>query len=146
MSKDISLIASVNPLIFIDADDRFHFGNPIKLTAESVLRYICSETFIPEMDNIKKSYAWITEKATRLFVVPAEFKILQKMIHPLKNAIGSYMLGNALETIALCGTVTEMITIFLFEISELTLDGKTVTSEEDARINLEKFERFGQYY
>lgn len=145
-TQNSRIIASVNPLVFIDADDRFHFGdNKPHLTPESVLKYLSSETFIPTMDNIKKCYDWIAQDATRLFVVPAEAKILEKIVRPLKNAIGSYIIGNSFETIALCGTISEMIAIFLFEINEITIDGKHISNEEDLKTNLEKFENFGQF-
>lgn len=144
-AKSHRLVSSINPLVFIEADDRFNFGNPSRqLTAEAVLRYLASETFIPEMDNIKKAYAHIAKSATRLFAVPAEYKILEKIIRPLKNALGSYMIGNSFETIVLCGTVAEMTAIFLFEINEITTNGKPATNEEEARENLARFESFSQ--
>ncbi|MFY9299631.1 MAG: hypothetical protein WAO91_00370 [Candidatus Nitrosotenuis sp.] len=142
--KTHRLTASVNPLVFIEADSRFHFGSERQLTPEAVLRYLASETFIPEMDNIKKAYEYIAKPVTRLFVVPAEYKILEKIIRPLKNALGSYIIGNPFETIALCGTVSEMIAIFLFEINEVYVDGKSLPSDEEFSKNLEEFENFGQ--
>ncbi len=49
-------VALVNPLAFLEADDRFDFGQKNReLTPESVLKYLANETFIPEMDNIHKS-------------------------------------------------------------------------------------------
>jgi len=143
--KTHRFVASVNPLVFIEADIRFNFGNPEhQLTPEAVLRYLASETFIPEMDNIKKTYEYIAKPVTRLFVVPAEYKILDKIIRPLKNALGSYIIGNSFETISLCGTVSEMIVIFLFEINEISVDGKTLSNEGELCANLEEFENFGQ--
>ena len=139
------ITACVNPLVFIDADDRFHFGNnKPQITPESVLKYLSSETFIPTMDNIKKCYDWIAQDATKLFLVPAEAKILEKIVRPLKNAIGSYIIGNSFETIALCGTISEMIAIFLFEINEISIDGKHISNEGEIKRNLEKFEKFSQ--
>ena len=140
------IIASINPLVFIEADDRFKFGKAKRnMTSDTVLKYLASETFIPEMDNIKKNYDWIAKDATRLFVVPAEYKILEKMVRPLKNAIGAYIIGNSLDTISLCGTVSEMIAIFLFEINELSMDGRPLSNEKELKKHLDRFEKLGQY-
>lgn len=143
--QNTRIIASVNPLVFLDADDRFHFGeNKPCLTPKSVLRYLASETFIPDMDNIKKCYDWIAQDVTKLFIVPAEAKILEKIVRPLKNAIGSYIIGNSFETIALCGTISEMIAIFLFEINKISTNGNPISEENELKMNLEKFENYGQ--
>lgn len=145
MSKDKVFVASINPLICMDADDRFHFGSDKQeLTAGGVLRYLAHETATLNMEDIKKSYAWIAKEATRLFMVPAEKRILLKIVNPLKHAIGSYMIGNSLEAIALCGIVGEMTAVFLFQISELTTDGKPISNDGEAELQLSKFERFWQ--
>jgi len=144
-STDNVFVASVNPLVFLEADERFASILPNrKLTPEAVLKYLSNETFIPELDNIKKSYQEIAKDVTRLFIVPAEYKIIEKIIRPLKSAIGSYMIGNSLETIVLCGTVAEMMAIFQFQINELSLEDKPLKSEKKLRENLEKFEKTNQ--
>ena len=144
MSKDNIFVAEINPLIFPEAEDRIPWNKSGQLNAESVLRYICSNRAIPEMQNIQNSYKHIAEKATRAFMFPAEYSILWKIVYPLKNAIGSYIVGNFLETIALCGTVAEMLAIFRFQIAEISIDGIKTINENDLKNSLEKFEKEGQ--
>ncbi|MGH9879757.1 MAG: hypothetical protein ACRD5H_19180, partial [Nitrososphaerales archaeon] len=144
MSKDKIFVAEVNPLVFIEADDRFQFGEKGQLTPEAVLRYLSSESQKLDMENIKQRYFVIAKQATRLFMIPAEYKILMKIVYPLRHGIGSYIIGNYLETIALCGTVAEMIALFLFEISEISVGGKPISSDEEAKSNLHEFEKMRQ--
>ena len=97
------------------------------------------------MDNIQKNYELIATNTTRLFIVPDEYRILWKIIFPLKNAIGSYIIGNALECIALCGTVSEMLSIFRFEIAQISIEGRKISDEKRQHDSLIKFEKLGQY-
>lgn len=74
-------------------------------------------------------------------IVPAEPKVLQKLVWPLKQAIGSYCLGNYLAAIALCGLVGEMTAMLLWEIS-----GGASRVDEDIRriLRAESFEEADQ--
>lgn len=55
------------------------------------------------------------------FIIPAEPKIINKIILPLKFAKISYMIGNYIGCIALCETVLEMICILKMEINNTKL-------------------------
>jgi len=131
-----------SPLIFQEADERLSHKNK-KITPIQILKYLSSETAIPSTEDIKKRYETIAENANIIFAVPMEFKILNKLIYPLKHAIGSYMMGNALETIALCGMVSEMAAVFLFEISKLRINDKPIKKIAKSMFNKE-FEKLGQ--
>lgn len=50
-------------------------------------------------------------------IAPAQSTILQKLVSPLKQAIGNSCLGDSLAVIALCGLVAEMAAVLLWEIS-----------------------------
>jgi hypothetical protein len=114
MSKEELLDVWVAPLLFPEAESSKKEG---KLPdCESVLRYLCKPEADFSIESITNRYQEISEKLNHLSIVPAEKKILNKLIWSLKHAIGSYMVGNYLGTISLCGLVAEMATILLFEI------------------------------
>ena len=70
------------------------------------------------MKSLIKRYKEISKEKVRFFAAPAEERILNKLVWPLRNAKASYMVGNYLGTIALCGMVSEMVAILLFDISD----------------------------
>lgn len=146
MSKDNLIRAWVNPLICLDADDRFPFKENVKLTSDAVLEYLAeNDNKTPTLDEMKSNYARISENATRLFIIPAETMILSKIIRPLRHALGYFMIGNFLESIAISGMVCEMAAVFLFQINEITVKGEPVSNDDEANRNLIKFEKMRQW-
>ena len=79
-----------------------------------------------------------------LFLAPAEKNLLQKLVWPLRHAIGSYALGNFLGCIALCGMVGKMVAILLWDISKVRLKEKTWDEEAQKAIFGSTFERLNQ--
>lgn len=66
------------------------------------------------------------------------------MVWPLRVAKGSYATGNYLATIALCGTVMEMITILSFQLNAVRGRPEYWTEERQLRLFGRTFERLGQ--
>ena len=54
------------------------------------------------------------------------------------------MVGNYLATIALCGMVSEMVAILLWEIADPQLNGRLMTKEDERALLGSDFERLGQ--
>lgn len=142
MSKDNIFVGLVGPLAF-SGFRTLPGQKDKKITTEDVLKNLCAETVIPEIENFKKSYDHITENINKLFIVPTEFRILHKLIYPLKSAIRSYVTGNYLSTIALCGMVAEMAIIFQYETLKIKINGR---DSEDVvkKMHGRKFEKLGQ--
>jgi hypothetical protein len=67
---------------------------------------------------------------------------LEKLVWPLRHAKASYIVGNFLSTIALCGMVSEMMALFLFELAQI--DGIEVKSDKGVVMTSESFESEGQ--
>ncbi len=67
------------------------------------------------IDNILERYADLTDKTKEMAIIPYEKNFFEKIIWPLKNAKTSYMFGNYLGTISMCGMICEMYTIILYE-------------------------------
>jgi hypothetical protein len=77
-------------------------------------------------------------------IVPAEKHILEKLIWPLKQAKASYMLGNSLGTIALCGMVAEMVTVLIYEMSSIAFNKKVMAEKDQRNLFGDTFEKLGQ--
>ena len=109
---DRELLVNVNPLAFPP-----HWLKKLKkeqkITEKDILEYVTGKTSIPEVKDYVKRYEQLEKNIDRLFAVPAETQIDTKLIQPLRHAAASFMLGNFLDTIAMCGFVSEMLTIFL---------------------------------
>lgn len=132
--------AYINPLAFIELE------MPLlekTLTAESILRYVCAPV-APDGVAIAARYREINALSDSLFFAPAESNILEKLVWPLKHAKSSYIVGNYLGSISLCGMVAEMISILLFEISELSVNGQPLDDDHQKKLFGSSFEKLAQ--
>lgn len=134
----------INPLQFLQVDEPWASMLNETLTLEAVLGFLCTPGVTTDLDSLVARYREISVEKARLFAAPAEERILEKLIWPLRNAKASYMVGNYLGTISLCGMVTEMVTVLLFEISELSLNNEPLTDKEQEALFGSSFEKLGQ--
>jgi len=142
MSKNEMIEAQINPLIFWGLDEPIL--NPIDLDYESFVKYACNPNLDVSIDELSKRYKQICSKEKRLSIVPNEKRIMNKMIWPLKYAKSNYIFGNYLGTISLCGLVTEMVAILIFEISDFAINKKPMDNKLQEKIWGRTFENLGQ--
>jgi hypothetical protein len=144
----VPLIAGwVNPLKCPEIDLLPHLpgGQPeVTPEADRLLDYL----FAPEVDRSLAAfvarYREIAAVADPLPLVPAEPTILEKLVWPLRQAKGSYALGNYIGCIALCGMVGEMVAILLWDISKVALQGHPMTEPAQRAMFGSTFEKLGQ--
>jgi hypothetical protein len=86
----------------------------------------------------------ISSRAETLYVLPLEQRLEDKLILPLRQAYASHLLGNYLGTLALCGMIGEMLTIFKFEISNIKLARRKLSKDDEKSLFGYEFERLGQ--
>jgi len=141
-SKDNIFVGFLGPLTFPKMST-FPGQKPEEITNEDILNYLCSETIVPSIDHYTKSYKHISENINKLFMVPSEYEILNKLIYPLKRAIGSYMVGNYLGAIAICGMVSEMAIIFHYDTLKIKIN-KQDSEDVVKKLYNTTFERLGQ--
>jgi hypothetical protein len=136
------LTVIVNPLAFSHHLLK-EIKNEQKITEKDILEYVKGYTMMPNVKNFVRNYEAISENINRLFAVPAETQINTKLIQPLRHAAGSFMLGNYLDTIAMCGFVSEMMTIFLYETSNIVINDNKISDLADDIFG-RSFEKLGQ--
>ena len=99
--------AQINPLDFLEVDQA-SAADPAIPSLESIVAFLCPPVTPSDSATLVARYKEINSEPVRLFAAPAEDRILDKLIWPLRHAKGSYMVGNYLAVIALCGMVGEM--------------------------------------
>ena len=108
------------------------------------MRFLCPANEPLNLDTILARYKEISTEPVRLFLAPAEQRILDKLVWPLRHAKASYMVGNYLSVIALCGMVAEMVAILLWEIADQQLNGQLMTNQDEKALFGSEFEKLGQ--
>jgi hypothetical protein len=144
MEGDKKISVWLNPLSFHEVDEPLasHIGK--KPSLESVLNFLCSIDVSSKLEDLVLRYKEISKEPDRLLAPPVEEKILAKLVWPLRHAKASYVLGNYLGTIALCGMVSEMVALLLWEISRVSINGKKMEPEDEKGIFGSTFEKLGQ--
>ncbi len=133
----------VNPLAFHDVDLPWASSDATP-ESEAILNYLCQPGIASDADAIANRYREISTETARVFVAPAEPNYLNRLVWPLRAAKGSYALGNYLATIALCGTVMEMIAILSCALFVVQGREHHWTEERQKRLFGRTFERMGQ--
>ena len=123
------------------------FVNPLKLfewekvpiptlpenpTPERLLKFLCSLGLSADMAAFKMRYREVSTKDQGLFLSLQESKLVENLFGPLRQAKTSYLIGNYVGTIGLCGMVAEKVAILIHAIN---------TPDEGKRA---RFERYGQ--
>ena len=141
-----TILCEINPLAFLEADEPWASSTQEKPTSDAVLRFLCpaEERFDFDIGRLLSRYRQISSEPVRLFVAPAEQRILDKLIWPLRNAKSSFMVGNYLATISLSGMVAEMVAILLWEITDSQINGRTMTTKDEKTLFGNEFEKLGQ--
>lgn len=134
----------INPLSFLDLDVQAPPGTGERPTAASVLGFLCPGDGVADLSLLSKRYNEISPEPVRLVAVPAEQRILDKLAWPLRHAKASYMVGNYLAVIALCGMVAEMVALLIWEVSDLKINGQAMTDQTERAVFGSEFERLGQ--
>ena len=140
-TNDQSITIAVNPLEFIAANKLLNPNQ--KISEKDILQYLTGYTMIPEIQNFIKNFDAIHENIPKAFAIPMEAQINTKLIQPLRHAVGSFMLGNYLDTIAMCGFVSEMMTIFLYETSDIKINEQKISNVEKELFG-RNYEKLGQ--
>jgi len=136
--------AWINPLAFIEVDKPWATIHANQPKLDAVVGFLCPPGMPADLDSLVARYKEISTEPVRLFAAPAEPRILEKLVWPLRHAKGSYVIGNYLAVIALSGMVAEMVAILVWEIGEITLGDHPMATAEQKALFGTTFERLGQ--
>lgn len=136
--------AYINPLAFFEVDEPWASAKEVSPNLENILNYLCTPGIKSDIKSLIKRYKKISEGPHRLFAPPAEEHILEKLIWPLRNAKACYMTGNYLGTISLCGMVSEMAALLLFEIADFSINNQPLDKDKQVQLFGSRFEKLSQ--
>lgn len=95
-------------------------------------------------EQILERYVEATTEESHTAVVPHTKEIFERLLKPLRSAKKCYCLGDYAATIALCGTVGEMLAILLWKINDVRLKGNPITEQDEIGIFGSSFENLNQ--
>jgi hypothetical protein len=136
--------AWINPLAFLEVDEPWASIDKTAPTAETILSFLCPPGMPADSASLIERYKRISTEPIRLFAAPAEPRILEKLIWPLRHAKASFVVGNNLAVVALCGMVSEMVAVLLWQLTEASLNGRPMATEDEAALFGSSFEKLGQ--
>lgn len=142
MPNDGLVKAQINPLAFLEVEYP-SAGAPDSISAETILSFLCPPGTSDDAKSLVERYKRISA-GPRLFVAPAEPRILEKLVWPLRHAKASYVVGNNLAVVALCGMVAEMVAVLLWQLAETKLNGQPMTEEDEKALWGSTFEKLSQ--
>ena len=135
----------LNPLQLIDVDEPWATLSEKELKAKDLIKFLCTPGIESDEKGLIQRYREISQEKKRLFAAPAEERILEKLVWPLRHAKASYMVGNYLGTISLSGMVSEMVAMLLFEMSDLSLNNRSMNNKDEKALFGSPFEKLGQH-
>ncbi|RIK09787.1 MAG: hypothetical protein DCC49_05050, partial [Acidobacteria bacterium] len=134
----------LKPLAFPSIDPKLEIGTDGEVAADNLLSDLTTPGVDGSVEALQKRYAEITEQESGINIVPAEAKILAKVIWPLRHAKVSYVLGNSVGTIALCGMAGEMLALLIFDVHRPKFAGSPIEAKDEKGIFGREFEKLGQ--
>jgi len=143
-SDDKLIEAFINPLAFLKVDEPWATHLNDTATPENILKYMCTPGVDSKVQGFVERYKEVSREKTRLFAAPVENRILEKLVWPLRHSKACYMAGNWLGTIALCGMVSEMVAVLLYELSEIKINNRKMTLSDEKALWGSSFEKLGQ--
>ncbi len=144
MSTEELVRCWLNPLTFLEAEEPGASADDAKPALDTFLRFLCPADEVVDTEKLLTRYKEISTGPVRLFFAPAEQRVLDKLVWPLRHAKASYMVGNYLATISLSGMVAEMVAMLLWEIGDSQINGRGMTKEDEKHLLGSEFEKLGQ--
>jgi hypothetical protein len=118
-------------------------GEP-RVDAPQLLAYLFAPEADGTIDAFVARYREVAFIPSAFPFAPAEPTILEKLVWPLRHAVGSYCLANYLGCVALCGMVGEMVALLLWEISPYPRANPAMGDREQRQLFGRTFEQLGQ--
>lgn len=144
MSKEKYFEAILNPLAFIEIEEPWASSLSKSPNNKDFIKNFCSPGMGYDIPDLIERCKQIASESHRLIGAPNEEHILARLIWPLRHAKASYVVGNYLGTISLCGMVSEMASILLFEMSNIKINDVPMDEHAQKKLFGRSFEKLGQ--
>lgn len=141
---DVTIRGVVNPLAFLEVDEPWAEQRKTEVSLEHILAFLCNPGDPRSTSDLVARYRRISVEDPRLFMAPAEPQLLHRLIWPLRQAKGCFLLGHYLATVSLCGMVAEMAAILTFDMADVEINGRKLGADEQKALYGSTFEKLGQ--
>lgn len=132
--SNVQIKTRINPVRLFEWDlGPLDVTLPKNPTLERLLEFLCTHDIDPTVKGFRQRYRAISKKDQHLVYVPESPVLVANLFRPLYHAKSSYLLGDFVGTIALCGLVAEKVAILIHQIH---VDDKT------ARAAFEKLDQW----
>lgn len=143
--QDRLMEAWIRPLQILELDEPFFRDTDEReLAAQLFLKFMSTPGMESNASKLLERYRRISTAHEPLFAVPADPRILQKLVWPLRHAKVVFLVGNYLATISLTGIVAEMVAIFLFDVAVQSSKQELAEVEAQAGLFAATFEKLSQ--
>lgn len=131
--------AVFNPVVWNEVEKSRQAIPTEQPSLTNMLRFMTDDRLAVDLERYIYLYDFAAEMEgwTPIHVAPNHPQIVDKMLAPLRHAKASFMLGNFIGTIALCGMIAEIVAILRYEIEDDRIAAEGLES-------VERFESFGQ--
>jgi hypothetical protein len=137
--------AWINPLQILEIDEPWAPARTeARITPNVFLNFLCTPGVPSDEESLRERYKQISAERSRLFAVPADPRILNTLVWPLRHAKAAYIVGNYLATISLAGIVAEMTALLLFDIAVTVTNIGLAAKEIQEGLFGHTFEKLGQ--
>ena len=142
----LSLSGNVRPLAFRDGDEYVWGVTKNEPSLDRLLDFLFDEEAPHDIASVLKRYKEVFEGTADMSIAPDDPIFLQKLVRPLRHAKASYVLGNYLGTIVLCGLACEMLAILLYEMSPVSMgkERRPLSKKRQGKLFGRAFEKLGQ--
>ena len=115
MAENQHINAFINPLKLLEWEK---FPTPQENpTPKRLLEFLCSHGLSTDMAAFKMRYREVSTKDQKMFLYPQESELVENLFDPLRQAKTSYLIGNYVGAIGLCGMVAEKVAILIHAIN-----------------------------
>ena len=91
---------------------------------KDLIQFLFSPNTKSDVASLTARYDEINKNSNQLWAIPTDKLIQEKLIYPLRNAKASFVAGNYLGCISLCGIVAEMSSILIYKIADIKINEK----------------------
>ena len=103
----------INPMKLLEWEDHFPPNRSKNPTTDRLLEFLCALGLSGDIAAFKGRYRKVSARDQRLFLFPEEPRLAENLFDPLRQAKTSYLIGNYVAVIGLCGMVAEKVAIFI---------------------------------
>lgn len=116
-----------------------------KQIASNLFDYLAvGSNFTNRSNHFLKRYEKLLPISESLYVIPMDQRLDDKLVKPLRQAYASFLVGNFLGTLGLCGMISEMLVVFKYELSTPEISGRKMSQNDQKLLYGREFEQLGQ--